>query len=160
MIPPVAQFSFIPSGESRELTDDIRELFDDLAGSLHHEHRAYSGECHPTLDVVETDEAIEVVVDVSGVPSGAIRVLFRAGVLIVAGEKAPPPSRDDQTFHLVEREFGRFARAVRLTGAFNIDRARAVVRDGELTIVLPKLAERRGQSHRIPVTKVQGPGPA
>ena len=74
-------------------------------------------------------------------------------MLIVAGEKAPPQSRDDQTFHLVEREFGRFARAVRLTGAFNIDRARAVVRDGVLTIVLPKLVERRGQSHRIPVTK-------
>jgi HSP20 family protein len=154
----LSQFSFIPSGESRELTEDIRELFEDLAVSLHHEQRAYSGECHPTLDVLETDVAIEVVVDVSGVPANAIRVLFRAGVLLVAGEKAPPPSTDEQTFHLVEREFGRFARAVRLTGAFEIDRAQATVRDGELTIVLPKLAERRGRSHHIPVQKVEAPG--
>jgi HSP20 family protein len=154
----VAQFSFLPSGESRELTEDIRELFEDLAASLQHEQRAYSGECHPTLDVLETDEAIEVVVDVSGVPANALRVLFRDAVLIVAGEKAPVPVTEEQAFHLVEREFGRFARAVRLTGAFDVQQARATVRDGELTVVLPKLTDRRGRSHRIPITVPQGPG--
>lgn len=154
----MAQFSFIPSGESRELTEDIRELFEDLAASLHHEQRAYSGECHPTLDVLETDAAIEVIVDASGVPADALRVLFREGILIVAGEKAPTPTTEEQTFHLVEREFGRFARAVRLVGAFDIEQAHATVRDGELTIVLPKLVDRRGRSHRIPVTKDQPAG--
>jgi HSP20 family protein len=151
----LAQFSFLQSGESHELTDDIRELFDELATSLRHEHRAYSGECHPTLDVLESDEAIEVIVDVSGITPEALRVLFRAGVLIVAGEKAPSPTSADHTFHLVEREFGRFARAVRLTGAFDIAHATAVVRDGELTIVMPKLNDRRGQAHRIPVAAAE-----
>ena len=153
----MTQFSFL-SGESQELTEDIRELFEELAESLHHEQRAFSGECHPTLDVLETDQAIEVIVDVSGIPSAALRVLFRAGVLIVAGEKAPTPPAEDQTFHLVEREFGRFARAVRLTGAFDIERAVASVQEGELTITLPKLNERRGQSHRIPIAPSQNPG--
>jgi HSP20 family protein len=151
----VAQFSFLPSAEARELTDDVRELFEDLAARLPHEQRAYSGECHPTLDVLETDEAVEVVVDVSGIPSAALRVLFRAGMLLIVGEKAPPRASEDQTFHLVEREFGRFARAVRLNGAFDVPQARAAVDDGELTIVLPKLIERRDQSHRITVTSGQ-----
>lgn len=147
----MAQFSFIPSGEARELADDVRELFEDLASHLPHEQRAYSGECHPTLDVLETDESVEVVVDVSGIPAGALRVLFRAGVLLIAGEKAPPRVGGDHTFHLVEREFGRFARAVRLSGAFNVGAAQASVTEGELTVVLPKLVDRRDQSHRIPV---------
>ena len=150
-ISAVAQFSFLPSSEARELTDDVRELFEDLAARLPHDQRAYSGECHPTLDVLETDEAVEVVVDVSGIPSTALRVLFRAGVLLVVGEKAPPRASEDQTFHLVEREFGRFARAVRLNGAFDVPRAHASVADGELTVMLPKLVERRDQSHRIPI---------
>ena len=154
----MTQFSFLPSAESQELTEDIRELFEELAASLEHQHRAYSGECHPTLDVLESDQAIEVVVDVSGITPAALRVLFRAGVLVVAGEKAPIPAAPDQTFHLVEREFGRFARAVRLTGAFDIRRATAAVQDGELTIVLPKLGDRRGQAHRIPVTPGESPG--
>ena len=145
-------FSLIPSTESTELADDIRELFEELAGSLRHGQRAYSGECHPSLDVLETDAAIEVIVDLSGVTSDAVRILFRSGVWVVAGEKAPYPTSEQQTFHLVEREFGRFARAVRLTGAFDIDRTRATLSDGELRIVLPKLQERRGRPHRIPVS--------
>ena len=144
-------FSLIPSAESTELADDIRQLFEELARSLRHGQRAYSGECHPSLDVLETDATIEVIVDVSGVTADAIRILFRSGVLIIAGEKAPYLTSEQQTFHLVEREFGRFARAVRLTGAFDIDRTRATLRDGELRIVLPKLDERRGSPHRIPI---------
>jgi HSP20 family protein len=147
----VAQFSFIPTGESRELSEDVRELFADLAAHLEHEQRAYSGECHPPLDVRETAEALEVVVDVSGIAPEAIRVLFRAGVLIVAGEKAPTSGTAEQTYHLVEREFGRFARAVRVSGSFDVQRAKATVRQGELTVVLPKLMDRRGRAHRIPV---------
>lgn len=142
----------IPSSEARELADDVRALFEDLAASLPHEQRAASGECHATLDVVETDEAIEVTVDVSGIPVDALRVLFRSGVLLIAGEKVAPLARTDQTFHLVEREFGRFARAVHLEGSFDIAAARASVSDGELSVRLPKRADRRNQAHRIAIT--------
>ena len=148
----MAQFSFIPSSDAAELGDDIREILAELAETLDYGQRAYSGECHPSLDVIETDQAVEVVMDVSGVSAEALRVVFRAGVLLIAGEKARPMPRGSQTFHQVEREFGRFARAVRLTGAFDLQATRAAVRDGELNILLPKLADRRGRSHRIPVT--------
>jgi HSP20 family protein len=140
------------TAETHELADDVRALFDELAGSLQHEQRAYSGECHPVLDVYETDESIELLVDVCGVPPEAIRILFRGGVVLIAGEKAPTRTSEEQTFHLVEREFGRFARAVRVTGSFDVAQARATLRDGELTVLLPKMPERRGQSHRISVT--------
>jgi HSP20 family protein len=148
----MAQFSFIPSGETSELAEDIRELFEDLAAHLKQEQRAYSGECHPSLDVLETDDSVEIVVDVAGVASDAIRVLFRASVVIIAGEKAPHAAGPQQTFHLVEREFGRFARAVRLNGAFDVQGARATLRDGELRIVLRKLEDRRNRPHRIAVS--------
>jgi HSP20 family protein len=153
----VAQVPFTAIADARELADDVRALFDDLATSLAHEHRAYSGECHPVLDVYETDAGIELLVDLSGVPPEAIRVLFKDGVVLIAGEKAPPPPAGDQTFHLVEREFGRFARAVRVTGAFDVANAKATLRDGELTILLPKRVERRGQSQRIAVTSGDRP---
>lgn len=145
------QLPFHPPGESRELAEDIRALFEDLAATLEHEQRAYSGEYHPSLDVLESERAVEIVVDVAGIPPEALRVVFRAGVLIVAGEKAPAHAGTDQTFHLVEREFGRFARAVRLSGAFDVGTSRAIVQDGELTVILSKLQDRRNQAHRIPV---------
>jgi HSP20 family protein len=148
----VLEFSFLPIGESRELVEDLRRVFADLAETLGPEHRALSGEYHPALDVLETSSAVEIVVDVAGVPSDAIRVLFRGDVLLVAGEKAPDASGAATSFHLLERGYGRFARAVRLSGAFEIGQAHASLVDGELTIVLPKREDRRGQAKAIPVT--------
>ena len=57
----------------------------------------------------------------------------------------------DSTFHLVERGYGRFARAIRLTTACDARRAHAGVRNGELRISLPKVIERRGTTIRVPV---------
>jgi HSP20 family protein len=145
----VAQFTFLPAAETPDIADDVRVLFDELAETLTHEQRAYSGECRPALDVFETDAAVEIVVDLAGVPREAIRILFRGGIVLIAGEKAPPHGDAAEAFHLVEREFGRFARAVRLSGAYDVARARASLRHGELTIVLPKQQDRRGQAHRI-----------
>jgi HSP20 family protein len=152
----MAQFTILPAGDSGDLAIDVRQLFEELAGSLPHEQRAYSGQCTPALDVLETDEAVEVMMDASGVPAEAIRVLFRDGMLVVAGEKAPHRAQDAQSFHLLEREFGRFARAVRLEGAFDLEQSRAVLRDGELIVTLPKRVERRGQAHRIPIHLREG----
>lgn len=154
----MAQFSFLASGDATDLADDLREVFDELAQTLSHGQRAYSGEYRPALDVVETDTAVEVVMDVAGLTADAIRVVFRAGVLLVAGEKAQPAAGSARTFHLVEREFGRFARGIRLNGAFDVARSHGEVRDGELKIVLPKLVERRGQAHRIAVTAGESAG--
>jgi HSP20 family protein len=147
----MAPITLIPSTEVSELAEDIRAIFDELATTLRAEQRATAGECHPALDVFETDEAVEIVMDVSGVAPEALRVLFRGGVVLIAGEKAPPVARAPQTFHVVEREFGRFARGVRVNGAFDLQAGRAVIREGELTILLPKRPDRRGRPYRIPI---------
>ena len=147
----MAQPSPLLPGDATDLADDIRDLFDDLSRTAGSTQSSYSGDCHPSLDVRETEQAIEVTIDVAGVAPDAIRVLFRSGVLLVAGDKTPGARLDTPVFHLVERVFGRFARAVRLSGAFSLERATAVVRDGELTITLPKQGERRGQAYRIPI---------
>jgi HSP20 family molecular chaperone IbpA len=56
----------------------------------------------------------------------------------------------------VEREFGRFSRVVRVSGAFEVTDGRATLQDGELKIVLPKRAERRGGPHPIAVSSGSG----
>ena len=153
----VAQFSFIQPSEWGDLGDDIRQLFDELAEARDGSAGAVPGTCRPLVDVFETDAAIELVVDAAGVPAASLRVLFRQGVVVVAGEKRHPTS-PSLSYHLVERDFGRFARVVRVDGAFDIDRASATLRAGELTVVLPKRIERRGQALRVPV-RIPGESP-
>ncbi|HEY3162577.1 MAG TPA: Hsp20/alpha crystallin family protein [Vicinamibacterales bacterium] len=147
----MAPFTLIPSAEVRDLADDVREIFEEFDSTLKSDQRAYGGECHPAIDVFETDTAVEIVMDVAGIAPEAIRVVFRSGVVLIAGEKAPPVASAPQSFHRVEREFGRFARGVRVNGAFDVQAGLATLRDGELTVVLPKRADRRGRPHRIPI---------
>src|SRR5882672_8016773 len=98
----MAPVSLLPTTEVSDLADDVRAVFDELESTLKAEQRAHSGECHPALDVFETDDAVEIVMDIAGIPPEALRVLFRGGVVLIAGEKAHPVVHSAQTFHLVE----------------------------------------------------------
>jgi HSP20 family protein len=135
------------SSEVRDLTDEVGRLFEDLERTAVSPRRIPAGHCTPALDVQDTVEALEVVVDLPGVTPESVRVLLKNAVLVVAGEKPSPypAERGDATFHLVERGFGRFARAVQLDGAFDGGRVRAVLSGGELRVIIPKLDDRRGK---------------
>ena len=111
-----------------------------------------AGDCAPPMDVVETSTAVEVLVDLPGVARSHITVVFSQGTLVVAGRKVPAScAHREAAFHLAERGFGGFVRAVRLSGAFDAGRAQASLADGELRIVLPRIQERRGRDIRIDV---------
>jgi HSP20 family protein len=141
------------ASESRELADEIGRLFDDISRSVG--RRLAPGETTPALDVLETDSSVEIEMDVPGVTADELRVVIKAGVVIIAGEKLPRDSglRADGSFHLVERGFGHFARAVRVTGAFDGAAARATLQAGELRVVIPKIRERRGDQIVVPVVE-------
>ena len=141
------------SSEVRDFSEEVGRLFEDLDRSTGASRRAPAGHCTPVLDVQETVDALEVVVDLPGVTPEYVRVLIKNAVLVIAGEKPSPylAGRGDATFHLVERNFGRFARAVKLDGAVDAGRARAVLSAGELRVSIPKLDERRGRDILVPV---------
>jgi HSP20 family protein len=129
--------------ERRELPDDLRRLLEAGASAV---------EYTPPIDVVETETAMQILLDLPGVDPGHVDVIFSSNVLLIAGRKAPAaPDQEDAAFHIAERAFGRFARAVGLDGAFDAGKATATLTDGELRVVLPRLAERRGGKIRIPV---------
>ncbi len=129
-----------------DLADDVHRLLDDLARRRADRRHAVAGECMPVVDVFETDKAVEIVVDLPGVAADAVRILLKGSVLLIVGEKERPDvsKRGPASFHLVERDFGRFARAVRINAAIDASRARARMVNGELRVVLPRIADRRG----------------
>jgi HSP20 family protein len=143
-----------------DLGQEVRRLFDDLSRRRPDRRHMVSGECMPLLDVFETDRTIEIVVDVPGVDPDSVRILIKSGVVLVVGEKerSEPALKAPASFHLVERDFGRFARAIRIHAAIDAANARARLRDGELRVIVAKMAERRGREILIPIEKdVSGP---
>jgi HSP20 family protein len=135
--------------EQREIGEDLRRLVEWLdegrGGPL--------AECVPPLDVFETADTVEIVVDLPGIPADVIRIGWSRGVVVIAGQKAPAgcQAQGDAAFHLAERGFGRFTRVIQLSGALDAGRAQATLEHGELHIVFPRIAERRGVDIAVPV---------
>jgi HSP20 family protein len=139
----------IPS-EIGEFTEEVRRIFRELG-------RGYSaetlvGECAPSLDVFETDDAIEIVVDLPGTDPSGVRVISKGDAVLLAGEKSARRVRGESSFHLVERGYGRFARVVHLGRACDTARAKATLAAGELRVSFPKVADRRGRVVPITIT--------
>ena len=129
--------------ERRELPVDLMRLLETTSATA---------ECTPPLDLVETDVSIELLVDLPGVRAADVEIVFAQNVLLVTGLKMPAVCEDREAgFHVAERAFGRFARAISLDGAYDVGRASATLRDGELRIVLPRLDDRRQAQIRIPI---------
>jgi len=134
-----------------EFKEEVQKIFFELGRQFGSESLA--GECSPTLDVFETDDAMEITVDLPGVEPETVRVLGKGDTILIAGEKPPRRVKGESSFHLVERGYGRFARAVRVLNACDIANASAALADGELRISLPKVKDRRGQTLSIAVKK-------
>ena len=142
--------SFFGPNDASDLAEDARRLLADLDREVPGV-AALNSECRPSLDVFETTTGVEVVVDVPGVIPESIRVAIKRDTLLVVGAKAAPPGATAQRYHLAERSYGRFARAVRLHGAIDTRHASARAGNGELRILLPRVEDRRGTVIMVPV---------
>ena len=138
----------LPS-EVGDFADEVRRVFLEFGRTFGAD--ALAGECLPALDVYESDDAIEILVDLPGVDRSAVRVMIKGDIVLIAGEKAARRVRGESSFHLVERGFGRFVRTVPLGRPCDARRARATLNSGELRVRVPKLADRRGRSHQVPI---------
>jgi HSP20 family protein len=139
-----------PLSEIGDFADELRRLFVETGGL--DSEASLTADCSPPLDVYETDETLEITVDVPGVDPRALRLVVKGNALLIAGQKMARRGRGSSSFHLVERGYGRFARAVRLATPCDTARTRATLTDGELRLVVPKISERRGRAIRIPIS--------
>ena len=135
--------------ETGDFSAELRQVFLELGRAFGTD--ALTGECAPALDVYETDDTLEITVDLPGVTPAAVRVIAKGDSVLIAGEKAARRARAESSCHLVERGYGRFARVVRLGRACDTSKARATLVNGELRISLPKIADRRGTAIAIAV---------
>src|SRR5512138_998523 len=112
--------------ERRELPDDLRRLLEAGAAAV---------EFTPPIDVIETETSIQIVLDVPGVRAAQIDVVFSQNVLLLSGEKTPVAcDHADAAFHVAERAFGRFARAIEVESAVDAGKAVATLSEGELRV--------------------------
>lgn len=97
----------------------------------------------PAVDLRESDEGIEIWMDLPGVPREAVALELENHVLTVRGERPLPFPTEGQALHRVERLHGAFARSFKLPQGVQHEGITAQLRDGVLLVHLPKAAQAR-----------------
>ena len=95
----------------------------------------------PPIDVYETEDRYVVTAEVPGVTRDGIDVAVQDNRLRLRGTRpAEATERDTPHFHQVERGHGTFERTFHFADPVETERISADLRDGILTITLPKVA--------------------
>ena len=120
-----------------------REEFEDLVGRLRGaEGEGWLAHSVASLDVAETEQAVEISVDLPGVKAEEVDIQLSGNTLTIRGERKEEKTEEEgRNFHRVERRYGAFSRSVTLPCAVREDDATAEFHDGVLSIILPKTDE-------------------
>lgn len=116
-----------------------REVFN-APGAAHRAVAAWE----PPADVLETDDAVLVLVALPGVDPKQVQLVIHNGVLLIAGERILPRELRTAVIHRIELPQGRFERQIRLP-AGHYEQPTSGVADGCLIVRLPKVG-RKGAS--------------
>jgi HSP20 family protein len=141
----------------------LQREIDQLFGRLGPEGRAEepaAGEWSPSTDVFESRGQIVVTVEVPGLTPENLRIAYKHHRLIITGERRERrPADASAAFLCMERPQGRFSRQIPLDQAVDIPRAEARLAGGVLTILIPRLKDRRGRETLIPIKWEEGRDP-
>jgi len=94
----------------------------------------------PTTDIFETEDALTVVLEMPGVDRDNIDVSVENGVLTVEGKINFSKYEGLQPVYS-EYNIGPYRRIFRISSRVDQDKIRAEMRDGVITLVLPKAAQ-------------------
>jgi HSP20 family protein len=100
-------------------------------------------------DVAETDGEYWITAELPGVPLENVKLEIENDMLTLSAEKLPFEGDDKRNFHHVERRHGTYSRAFSLPRIVDRDGIQATMKDGLLTIRLPKAEQARPR--QIPV---------
>jgi len=128
-----ADLSRRPSGFVA-LFEEMQLLFDSFHVAVEHKWPTW----RPAVDVLENEDNIVVLVELPGVPAEKIEVSGTEARLEVRGIRQPPESHVGADHHHVERCYGRFERRVIMPVPIDPVRITTELKDGVLTVVLPK----------------------
>ena len=107
----------------------------------------------PPVDLYETATEFVLSAELPGLSRDQIEIHAEDNRIVIRGARASGPSGKEvpcEHYHRVERGHGRFSRAFALHEAVDVERVSADLKDGLLTVTIPKAAGH--SAHRVKVT--------
>jgi len=143
----------------RSLFQEVQKTFEDFSRRTPFA-RFGSDILSPKVDVSETKDTVQVTAELPGVNENEVEVTLEDDVLTIRGEKKTERAEEDKdkSWHVVERSYGSFSRAIPLPFDPDATKVEARFDKGVLRITLPKPAEATKKQQKIAITKDETPG--
>lgn len=108
----------------------------------------------PAINMAETDDAVEVTVDVPGVDQNDLDASVVHDSLIIKGKKSDEREGSDKDWHVVERSFGSFRRAIPLGFTPAEDAVDARYENGVLSLRIKKPTGADQNARKIEIKRI------
>jgi HSP20 family protein len=92
----------------------------------------------PAIDLYQTNDEVVVKASLPGLKADDVQLSVTGDALTLRGEFKASNEKQEATYHIRERRYGSFERALMLPTAVQTDKAKADFENGILTITLPK----------------------
>ncbi len=99
----------------------------------------------PAFDVRESQEAYVIQADLPGVKDDALELTIDGDQLTIRGSRTAEERTDSESYHVLERRHGTFARTFRLPREVDGEKISAKLDAGVLTVTLPKKPEAKAR---------------
>ncbi len=127
---------------------EMDRILDELGGWP---SAAATGHAVPRLSLSETDNSVEIEVELPGVDEKDLEVALNEDVLTIKGEKKVERDEQQKDYYHQERIFGRFTRSITLPFDPDPKTVKTLFAKGVLKITLPKSAGVKQHTVKIPV---------
>lgn len=128
-----------------QFPNTFNRLFDDFWG-----HSMLTNPAHweedsvvwsPRVDVKETENEYQVHADLPGLVKEDVSISLEDGVLTIKGERKQSEEAKEENQYYSERSYGNFSRSLNLPSKVDEKKIKASLKDGVLSISLPKVEE-------------------
>ena len=99
----------------------------------------FDSEWLPAIDIINDEKNMYIKADVAGIDEKDINVTVQDNILTISGERTEEQNESkNSTFTLLERKKGSFSRSILLPDGVKAENVKAELKNGVLTITLPK----------------------
>jgi HSP20 family protein len=140
-----------PFQELRRMQKDMDKLFGLVESNKDNKGNTISF-WNPVCDIKETDKNYIVHAELPGVPKENINIQLENGILTISGEKKEEKKEENEKYHRIERNYGKFSRSIVVPEGITHDQIKAKFDNGVLELTFPKPPEPKKEIKKITIS--------
>ena len=140
-----------PSRELADMSDRLNRVFARVPRGGEENEAMTVADWVPLVDISETGAEYMIKAEIPGVKKEDVKVTLEHGVLSIRGMRKQEVDGNSIKYHRVERSYGNFVRNFSLPDLVDDAKLEAVVKDGILTLHLPKSEKAKPKAIEVKV---------